>query len=105
MSNCIKKLLDLPLDKQNEEHTYYFIDTALIGHLTLSYSFNEEEREEIEKKLKKEAIENLIKDVKYKSKSEKLNWLDYKRLHIGNLFCSKKEAEEKLDLILKILKD
>lgn len=94
----------LPLEKENETKTYYFIDTALIAHITLQYSFNSEEREEVEKKLKKDAEEKIIQTVEYQFGKNSLHWVDFKRKHIGNLFCTRKEAETKAKQIIEILR-
>ena len=100
--NCIKKYLSKPLEK--EECKMYYIDLGLNGIITLSYSFGEDEREEITNKLKKEAFDRLIVTIDAQDR-QALNWLDYKRGVIKNLFNSKKEAQDKLEKILKILND
>lgn len=100
--NCITKYLSKPLEK--EECKMYYIDLGLNGTCTLSYSFGKDERDEIEEKLKKEAFDRLIVEIDSQDR-QSLNWLDYKRSCINNLFNSKKEAQEKLEKILKILND
>lgn len=100
----VKKFFEeTPLEKENENVIFYFIDIGLASIATLSYSFNSGERDDIQKKLRQEAKDRLICTTKYPKDYKGLSWLDYKRSSIGNMFNTRSEAEEKLDSIMKVL--
>ena len=100
----IKKFFEeTPLEKENDEVIFYFIDTGLQASCTISYSFNSSEREDVQKKLKKEAKDTLICTTKYPKGYDGLSWVDYKRNSIGNMYKTRKEAEDKLEKILEVL--
>jgi len=98
MCNLTKKL-----QGEEDKCVYYYIDTSMLGHVTLQYSFNQEEREDVQEKLKEQALSNLVQKVEYPKEKNGLDWIDYKRQCIGNWFKLKKEAEEKAQQIIKFL--
>ena len=101
---CNEKLKEIFNGKlEKEETVFYYLDLGLIIFPTISYSFGKDERNNIQEKLKKEALENIIQKGKY-TQDGNLSWIDYKRFSIGNMFDSKEKAEEKLKQILELLK-